>query len=488
MNNTYQLAEKEGQNKTQRSNGGGISSPSRTIIHAKLEMGQAEDRDEIEADIAANDVVNNGVLRRKISAGHESSGIEISSQMEGTLNSLAGGGHIMPNGLRNIMEHGFNHDFSHVKLHTDNSAAELSENIHAKAFTLGNDIYFNRGQFNPHSSDGQKLVAHELAHVVQRSSKIKRQASEEKPKTESIAVVGTQYKDDFNKTSFINEGIRYLLNQKGVTEKTMIVFDYEYSEELMNGLESVLEEKNIRLRKIKEIKNLIDYINGGDNSLSRKRYKIKGIGIFSHGVYEKNEQNEQNKQNEQEYQSKFSFGYHINGEGSLTEKALQFGNEDAKRLSKDAFAEDALIKSYACQTARDMKLAQQLANSSGAEVIATANKTDYSDSAGNIRDRICSESLRVNPPVKVKEILKKGFTPGLSSEQKCNFYKSTSYPEWRPIISESFFFDGYPIFPNGSPRDVKLGSQMDKDLNGWSRFFPTFDPEIIQANDEDGSM
>ncbi|MBP5420806.1 MAG: DUF2974 domain-containing protein, partial [Paludibacteraceae bacterium] len=53
-------------------------------------------------------------------------------------------------------------------------AASLSSSIHAKAFTHGNDIYFNQGQFSPNTSEGQKLMAHELTHVVQGTGKVGR--------------------------------------------------------------------------------------------------------------------------------------------------------------------------------------------------------------------------------------------------------------------------------------------------------------------------
>lgn len=453
----YQLAKEDSKNNTRKSNNGGLSSPSRTIIHAKLEMGAVEDSDEIEADIAADDIVERGVLRRKISSGHESSGVEISPQMEGSLNSLAGGGHVMPDGLKNIMENGFNHDFSSVKLHTDNSAAELSENIHAKAFTLGNDIYFNRGQFNPHSLDGQKLVAHELAHVVQKTSKINRKPSDEKQESESIAVVGTQYKKDNNKTTFINEGIRYLLNQEGVTKKTMIIFDYEYSEKLMNGLDSELKKHNIKLIKIKETSELRDYINQGNNSISRETYKIKGIGIFSHGIYD-----------EKSRKSKFSFGYHIDGEGSATENDLLFGTDEAKKLNKNAFANDATIQSFACQTARDGILAQQLANSSGAIVIATNHKTTYKNSAGNRTDRYCSDAINTG-----------GFR-GFLLKEACGWSFFFGGFE-APILSKPVLYDGYPIFPEGSPRDVELGDLLDENLSeGWRTFHPKEDESMQQ--------
>lgn len=151
-----------------------MEQPSRTIVHAKLEMTTPDSPEEVEADAAANDIVQGGKISRSIFAGSAGSGISVSSQMEGRLNSMQGGGQVMPDGLRNMMERGFNRDFSQVRLHTDSEAASLSSSINAKAFTHGNDIYFNQGQFSPNTSEGQKLMAHELTHVVQGGGKVGR--------------------------------------------------------------------------------------------------------------------------------------------------------------------------------------------------------------------------------------------------------------------------------------------------------------------------
>ena len=151
------------------------SYPSRTIVHAKLYMTEPGDHDEREADAMADAVVSGGKISRKISSGaNGGSSIAVSQQMESQLSQLQGGGRQMPDGLRDMMESGFGQDFSHVRIHTDSEAANMSSSIHAKAFTLGNDIYFNQGQFSPNTSEGQKLMAHELTHVVQGSGKVGR--------------------------------------------------------------------------------------------------------------------------------------------------------------------------------------------------------------------------------------------------------------------------------------------------------------------------
>jgi peptidoglycan hydrolase-like protein with peptidoglycan-binding domain len=65
------------------------------------------------------------------------------------------------------------YDFSDVKVHTDKEAADSAKELNAKAYTIKNNIVFNKGQFNTDTSDGKKLMAHELTHVVQQGASIK---------------------------------------------------------------------------------------------------------------------------------------------------------------------------------------------------------------------------------------------------------------------------------------------------------------------------
>ena len=63
-------------------------------------------------------------------------------------------------------------DFSRVKVHTDGRAVAMNKQLGAKAFTHGSDIYFNQGNYDPGSSKGKHLLAHELTHVIQQSGRI----------------------------------------------------------------------------------------------------------------------------------------------------------------------------------------------------------------------------------------------------------------------------------------------------------------------------
>jgi hypothetical protein len=55
-----------------------------------------------------------------------------------------------------------------VRVHTDDTAAALNRSVSARAFATGTDVYFGPGEYRPGSAEGDKLLAHELAHVVQQ--------------------------------------------------------------------------------------------------------------------------------------------------------------------------------------------------------------------------------------------------------------------------------------------------------------------------------
>jgi Domain of unknown function (DUF4157) len=68
------------------------------------------------------------------------------------------------------MESRFSYDFSNVRIHTDEAAAKSAYSVNALAYTLGNDIVFGEGQYQPNALVGRRLLAHELTHVVQQLS------------------------------------------------------------------------------------------------------------------------------------------------------------------------------------------------------------------------------------------------------------------------------------------------------------------------------
>ena len=86
------------------------------------------------------------------------------------LDAMRGNGQPLTSAQRGFFDSRFGHDFNGVRLHTGNQAAEAAGAIKARAFTSGNDVAFGAGEYAPHTLDGQRLLAHELTHVVQQTA------------------------------------------------------------------------------------------------------------------------------------------------------------------------------------------------------------------------------------------------------------------------------------------------------------------------------
>lgn len=70
-------------------------------------------------------------------------------------------------GMRSTMQSRFGHEFGQVRVHTDAAAARSADAMDARAYAHGSDLVFGPGEYQPHTARGQRLIAHELAHVVQ---------------------------------------------------------------------------------------------------------------------------------------------------------------------------------------------------------------------------------------------------------------------------------------------------------------------------------
>ncbi len=138
----------------------------------------------VESDIPQKDVnptaatvlnlqqkVGNQAVQRLLaqrSGGEE--GFDLDESTAGRINQARGGGQPLDGAVQNRMSEAMGFDFSGVRVHTSSEADTLNQDLGAKAFTTGQDIFFKEGAYNPSSSDGQELIAHEAAHVVQQST------------------------------------------------------------------------------------------------------------------------------------------------------------------------------------------------------------------------------------------------------------------------------------------------------------------------------
>ncbi|WP_259070972.1 eCIS core domain-containing protein [Mucilaginibacter sp. X4EP1] len=121
-----------------------------------------------------------------------------STGLDSYVSSLGSSGQSLPASSRQFFEPKFGHDFSNVKIHTDSVAAKSAQSISALAYTSGNNIVFNSGQYSPDSDSGKRLMAHELTHVVQqgRGQKLQRAIQRQTIKLDSGRIVGAAPADN----------------------------------------------------------------------------------------------------------------------------------------------------------------------------------------------------------------------------------------------------------------------------------------------------
>ncbi|MCK5527778.1 MAG: DUF4157 domain-containing protein, partial [Candidatus Latescibacteria bacterium] len=94
---------------------------------------------------------------------------EVTNDFESQINAIKGGGRPMAESERAYFEPRFGRSFAHVQVHDDAVANAMAGEINAQAFAFGKDIVFGSGRYRPQTHKGCRLIAHELAHVVQQN-------------------------------------------------------------------------------------------------------------------------------------------------------------------------------------------------------------------------------------------------------------------------------------------------------------------------------
>jgi len=164
------------------------------FVQPKLSVGQPDDKYEKEADAVADKVMRmpeQNFMQRKCAHCEEEekkqvqrkpfsqnittniqangeTGTSVSNSVANKVNSSKGSGNNMDGNTQSFMQNNLGTDFSKIKIHTDTEAIQMNQELNAKAFTVGNDIYFNEGQYQPASDSGKHLLAHELVHTIQQ--------------------------------------------------------------------------------------------------------------------------------------------------------------------------------------------------------------------------------------------------------------------------------------------------------------------------------
>ncbi|MBE9581068.1 MAG: DUF4157 domain-containing protein [Proteobacteria bacterium] len=145
------------------------------LVQTKLIINQPNDRYEQEADRVAEQVMaapaHTGVsgspphIQRYMG---QATG-EVDTVPASVDRVLASSGTPLEPMLRQDMGQRFGHDFSRVRVHSGMAAEQSTREVNANAYTAGHNVVFGAGRFEPETHEGQRLIAHELAHVVQQS-------------------------------------------------------------------------------------------------------------------------------------------------------------------------------------------------------------------------------------------------------------------------------------------------------------------------------
>lgn len=137
--------------------------------------------------------------------------------------------------LRDKMEPHLGQDLGGVRMHTDRAAGEAADALNAKAFTVGKDVFFGPGQYDPDSSGGLHLIAHEVAHTVQQGggSMASRRIQREPKKAEDKA--STSGKTD---------------EEKKTEEKVTEISGKDWSIKLVPGGKGTVTLPSLKLPKV----------------------------------------------------------------------------------------------------------------------------------------------------------------------------------------------------------------------------------------------
>ncbi|UCC86429.1 MAG: DUF4157 domain-containing protein [Anaerolineales bacterium] len=115
-------------------------------------------------------LVGNQAVQRLLQRQAGGQGFDLDDETAGRINQARGGGQALDSTVQKQMGASMGHDFSNVRVHDSPESDTLNQQLSAKAFTTGQDIFFRQGAYDPGSSGGQELIAHELSHVVQQGT------------------------------------------------------------------------------------------------------------------------------------------------------------------------------------------------------------------------------------------------------------------------------------------------------------------------------
>lgn len=132
-----------------------------------------------------------------------SASTDVGSDVESQIENGSSGGEPLPADLRDYFEPRFGQDLSHVRIHKGALASGSAKAIHARAYTTGKDIVLGAGEYAPETTEGKKLLAHELTHVIQQQGVGRRVQRYETEEHASMGETGEELKEVVAPTVYV---------------------------------------------------------------------------------------------------------------------------------------------------------------------------------------------------------------------------------------------------------------------------------------------
>jgi Domain of unknown function (DUF4157) len=163
------------------------------------------------------------------------------TQTEEAFDPAPGGGQRLAEPVRAFFESRFGYDFSQVHVHSDARAAESARAVNALAFTTGRDIVFGTGNYSPQTTEGKRLLAHELTHVIQQGSgSVGPRALQRQPKPdEKEEVSGAAGESPVRASTYVREAGCSLASVSN------LIADPAVQKEMLKALTIMFDEGNV---------------------------------------------------------------------------------------------------------------------------------------------------------------------------------------------------------------------------------------------------
>ncbi len=157
-------------------------------------------------------IVNNMPIAQR---QYGAEGFELDDKTAHRISETRGGGQPLDGALQEQMGASLGRDFNEVRIHTGAVADDLNRRLSARAFTIGSDIFFTRGAYDPDSISGRELIAHELIHVVQqRNGGVSGDA-----RGMTVRPAGDEFEQEADNLSQIVAGTREVLTEPRVQRR-----------------------------------------------------------------------------------------------------------------------------------------------------------------------------------------------------------------------------------------------------------------------------